>query len=302
MVLLSGTMGIANQNIFVPEIWASLALGLFHEGAVMARLVNRNFEPMVQRMGDTLNIPERGVLVATAKVENSAVTLQNPQGSQHQLLLNKHYEVSFLVEDILEAQSAVKNMLGYMIDSIKVLSKEVDSSLTALYTLAGNSVTETGAITEGGILEARRYLEVGEVQDNDRSLVIHPVQDEDMLAIERFTSAERIGRSGVISEGAIGRIAGADVFTDPRIVSTTPSETAYHAMFFQRNGLILATRPLALPPAGLGARGTYKEQDGVAMRMLYAYNASYLGVQCTCDILWGCNVLRPVALVSIQSK
>ena len=296
------TMGRSNQNIFVPTIWAAMALGLFHANAVMARLVNRDFEDEIKQKGNTINVGERGVLTANDKVEGTGVTLQNPQGSQHTLTLNKHKEVSFIVEDVLEAVSAVKNQIGYMVDAIKVLSKTVDGDLTGLYTLAGNTVTKEGAITETEVGAAWTYLEDNEIPENDRFFVISPNQYADMLAINRFSDASVIARSGVIAEGALGRIYGFDVFSDSRIKRTGSSAEYYEAMAFQRNGICLATRPLALPPPGLGARGVYQAQDGIVLRLLYAYNPDHLGVQCTCDILYVFMAMRNACIVEVKTK
>ena len=45
-------------------------------------------------------------LTATSKAANVQVTLQSPTESNTQLLINSHYESSFLVEDLLKVQSS----------------------------------------------------------------------------------------------------------------------------------------------------------------------------------------------------
>jgi len=285
-------MTSSNQSAFIPEMWAAFALGIFHENAVMARLVNRDFEETIARKGDTVNVGERGILTAKDKEAGSPIELQAPAGSKHSLVLNKHKDVSFLVEDVTEAQSAVKNMIGYMDDGVKVISAAVDTDLCALYASLSQSVTKDGSIDEATVLAARRKLNHNQIPYKNRYLVLDDSQDQAMLQIDRFTSAEKIGIAGIIVEGAIGRIHGFDVLTDPRIVIAGTSPQQAHGLAFHRNAFCLATRPLELPPAGMGATGIYMEQDGVVIRLLYGYNMTYKGVQCSIDILYGCIVLR----------
>ena len=88
---------------FIPEIWAATALGALKANTVMARLVNRNFENSIQQAGDTIHIPQRGALTVHDKAANTGVTLQTPSADVVNLTLNKHKEVSFIVEDIAAA-------------------------------------------------------------------------------------------------------------------------------------------------------------------------------------------------------
>lgn len=290
-----------NHSIFIPEIWVSMALGMLFDRCVMPKLVSTDFKDEISKQGNTVNIPERGVLTANDKTQGSPVTLQAPAGSLHSLVLNEHKEVSFLVEDVAEAQSSVKNMMGYLSDAMNVISGALDTSLLELYSSCSQVQENEGDITEPEILAARKMLNREQVPFEDRYLVLGDSADEQMLQIERYTDASKVGRAGMITEGAIGRIHGFDVFTDPRVIVTLASPAKEHGLAFQRIAFTLATRPLPLPPQGTGAQGVYAEQNGVAMRLIYAYNASYLGVQCTTDILYGCIVLRDKAAVVVES-
>ena len=296
-----GYMTAANQSQFIPELWAAVALGIFHDKAVMARLVHRDFEEVVSKMGNTVNVGERGTLVAQDKVAGSPVTLQSPTGSLHSIVLNKHKEVSFTVEDVAGAQGNPKNMFGYMFDGMKAISKAVDIDLLSLYASLSTTIANAGDITEATVRSAKRLLDDREVDDDGRFLVVDTSQAEALSLISRFTDADKIGVAGYIEKGAVGRIHGFDVMSDPRVRTSGTSPVYAYGLAFNRNAFALVTRPLELPASDLGVRALYAEQDGIVLRILYGYNLSYLGTQCTIDILYGCGVLRDTCGIVVRT-
>ena len=67
--------------------------------------------PLVTKMsfkgkkGDTLHIPKPSRGSANAKTTETQVTLQQATESEVQVLINKHFEYSRLIEDITEVQA-----------------------------------------------------------------------------------------------------------------------------------------------------------------------------------------------------
>lgn len=286
------------DSTFIPAMWANIALGLLHQNAVMPKLVTRDYEPIVARQGRWVEIPKRGTLTAQAKAANTAVTLQNPTPSRIQITLDKHYDVSFLVEDVTEAQSSVKNMLGYMEDGMAAIAKQVDTDLLSLYTgcPAAQIITRsTGVMVEADVLTARQLLNANEIPMENRYFVVY--DQGDLLAISRFTEAHIVADPKRIKEGAIGRIHGFDVFEDPRVVVDATSASIHNQLFFWRDALALVTRPLPLPPKGSGVQAFMAHKDGLGIRLLYGYNISHKGMQCSVDILYGVGVVRNEGIV-----
>lgn len=289
----TGTGGHAD---FIPTIWARTALGVLHRNAVMARLVDRNWENTLSTMGNTVQIPKRGTLTVRDKTVDVAIIPDQPSGDKVTLTLNKHKYVSFLVEDVLDAQSSVKNMLGYVEDAMLKISKQVDTDILTLYaTLAyevgtggGGLATTTDSDT---ILAAKLQLDNSEAGDT-RFLVMGPSGENSLLKCDKFTTAEKIGNPDAIRSGSIGRIYGFDTYVDPRVVSTGVSPVSYHGMAFTPGAMALATRPLATPPDGVGVKAAYQEVDGIGIRVTYGYNMSYMAMQVTLDILYGVGILR----------
>ena len=65
------------------------------------------------KKGDTLHIPSPTRGAAFAKAANTAVTIQANVESEVQVSINKHYEYSRLIEDIVEVQAYEAYHLSY---------------------------------------------------------------------------------------------------------------------------------------------------------------------------------------------
>src|SRR3712207_6587489 len=106
------------------------------------------------KVGDTLHLPKRGSLTVNEKAANTDYTAQTPSGSTVDLTLNKHKEVTFIVES--RAISTVNQDIigGYVNDAVLALAEQIDTDLFALYAsiAGGNTITGGAAITEANIL------------------------------------------------------------------------------------------------------------------------------------------------------
>ena len=94
------TIGVAQLNDSTPAIVAAQALGYLKANAVFAQLVARDWDNEVVQYGGSVVIPFLGALTANDKAANTAVTLQSPADTGVTVTLNKHKEVSFIIEDI----------------------------------------------------------------------------------------------------------------------------------------------------------------------------------------------------------
>lgn len=288
---------------FIPEIWAASALGALKANTVMARLVNRNYEDAVARFGDIVHVPKRGALSVNNKTANTAVTLQTPSASVVDVTLNKHKEISFLVEDIAAAQANQNVIEGYVMDGVLKMAEQVDSDLLALYsgfsTTPVDGRTGSGGIVAATITEARRLLNSAKVPLEGRNIVWHEDAEKELLALGQFTNAQYDpANASALSEATLGRKYGFMHYMDQQVV-TASSECKNIA--FHRDAMTLVMRPLPPVPGGLGANSITMQEDGFSIRVTYSYNPSYLGVQVTLDILYGVAELRDEFAVVIRS-
>ena len=295
-----GTNHVTNTTAatFIPELWSDEIIAAYKQNLVMATLVSKmSFKG---KKGDTLHIPKPTRGSASAKAASTQVTLQAATESEVQVLVNKHYEYSRLIEDITEAQALASLRQFYTSDAGYALAKQVDTDLIRLGrnsqggdgTIAYNKAviasdgstlytgTNEAAITDAGIRRIIQTLDDADVPMDGRVLVLPPVARNVMMGLARFTEQAFVGETGggnTIRNGEIGNVYGVKVYV------TTNCETATGdariGLMFHKDAFVLA------------------EQMGV--RSQTQYKQEYLGTLFTSDMLYGVAELRDEAAVAI---
>jgi len=292
-------------SAFIPEIWAQRALEVLRANIVLARLVTKDTDVATFQFGDVLHIPYPGTFTANDKAANTAVTLQTPSGGADiSVTLNKHKEVSFLLEDVVRAQANQDLMDRYISAAVPPIAQAIETDLFALYaglsTTVGTSGTNISAAT---VLAARKALNDNRVPLAPRHLVVSPKDEIALLSDSNLATYFANARSEAIEQGAIGPLYGFTVWMSQLVpvVSGTPNSTKNLA--FAPDFAILAMRALPEPPAGSGARSAaVRDPDsGLVIRVTSAYNPTFLGVQVTIDVLYGVAELRDEAGVVVLS-
>lgn len=280
-------------NDSIPTIIAARALGYMKANTVLARLVARDWDDEIATAGQTIQIPFTGALSANNKAEGSAVTLQQPADSAVSVTLNKHKEVSFLMEDFAKALARPDVLDRYVADAMGVITEAVDADLAALYSGLSQTIaalTANGGLKESDFREARRLLNSAKAPLAERFAVLHEDAEKEFWGIEKFVNADyRASVGGALAGAYGGRAYGFDVFLDQKI-ATAASQCKN--LFFQRDALVLATRHLPPAPAGAGVIQKTLAEDGIGLRVTVSYNPDYLGVQVTIDVLYGVAELR----------
>lgn len=286
-------------SAFIPQIWAASALGYLKANTVMMNLVNREFSNVFARGGDTLNIPVRGSLVVNTKTANTAVSLQTPSATSVQVTM-VHKEVSMLVEDIVTAQANQDVMAGYIQDAMAKIGEQVDSDLLGLY--SGFTITPIDATTSfdvTAITAARKALNVVKAPLQDRQIVWGPDAEARILNLQQFTNSQWDPNNQTALERAtLGPRYGFMHYMSQLVPSVTGESKN---LAFHKNAMVLITANLPDIPAGRGVESTTMVEDGIAIRVQYGYNMTYLGTQVTLDILYGVAKLRNNHAVVIRT-
>ena len=294
---------VTSAQYFIPEIWAQRALQVLRANIVLAKLVTKDTDVAAFQVGDVLHIPAVGSMSANPKTANSTVTLQVPTDTEATVTLNKHYEASFLVEDPVRAQANQSVMDRYITSAVTALAEQIESHLFALYSGFSEDVGTSGSDIDASVIRsARKVLNDNKVPQADRHLVISPKDEVALLAdtdLANYFAYNRVG----IPDGAIGRLYGFTIWMSQLVpvVSGTPDSTKNLA--FHPEAMILAMRGLPEPPEGSGVRAaTVRDpESGLVLRVLQAYNPSYLGVQVTIDVLYGVAEMRDACGVVVLS-
>jgi N4-gp56 family major capsid protein len=294
----TGSVSNATGATFIPEIWSDEVVAAYKSNLVMAPLVTKmSFRG---KKGDTLHIPKPTRGAASAKASESQVVLQAATESEVQVLVNKHYEYSRLIEDITEVQALASLRKFYTADAGYALAKQVDSHLlqlgrfvqggagTIAYDKAvigsDGSTLYTGAneaaLTDAAIRKVIQTLDDADVPMDGRVLVIPPVARNTLMGLSRFTEQSftgEVGSSNTIRNGMIGDIYGVKVFVSTNCETATGD--ARIALLFHKDAFVLA------------------EQMGV--RSQTQYMQQYLATLYTADMLYGTAELRDNAAVAI---
>jgi N4-gp56 family major capsid protein len=292
---MGGAVGVSDVGTFIPSIWSDQIVAAYKKSLVLANLVRKM--PMKGKKGDTIYVPKPTRGVASLKVENTAVTLQNATESEVAILIDKHYEYSRLIEDIVEKQALSSLVRFYTEDAGYALAKQVDTDLFALGKSLGNGTgsswvhsrayqfnTSTGALetydadgtadigafNDDGLRDAIQVLDDDDVPMEDRVLVIPPSARNSIMGITRYSSSDFIdGRP--VQNGKIGNLYGVDVYVS---TNCPVIETGVKAgLLMNRDAFVLA------------------EQMGV--RTQTQYKQEYLGDLFTADTIYGVKTLRP---------
>lgn len=274
----------------IPTIVAAQALGYLRANTVLARLVNRDYENEVATYGQTVKIPYGGALSVNDKSANTAVTRQVPDDSAYTLTLNKHKEVTFLLEDIAKAFARPDWFATYAADAMSVMAEQIDSDIAALYSGFSQSIDATSGLGEDDFRNARRLLNSAKAPATQRYGVLHEDADYEALGIEKIVNRDYTETLGsMAADSMVGRFMGFDLFMDQKI-ATASSEAKN--LFFHRNAIVMASRPLPPAPANAGVQQSVMSEDGVGIRVTVGYDKDLLGVQFTIDCLYGVAELR----------
>lgn len=283
----------------IPTIIAAQALGYLKANTVLARLVNRDYENEVAQFGNVVKIPYGGSLSVNDKAADTVITLQTPNDSVYTLTLNKHKEVSFVIEDLAKAFARPDWFSVYAADAMAVMAEQIDSDIAALYSGFSQTIDATAGLSETTFREARRVLNSAKAPLEQRFAVLHEDAEYEMLGLEKATNRDYAESLGSKAAGAFtGRFMGFDVFLDQKIAT---SGGQCKNLFFHRNAIVMANRPLPVAPAGMGAIQRVMNEDGIALRVTMSYDHDYLGAKFTLDTLYGVAEMRDSHGVAVST-
>lgn len=275
----TGAYGSGNVNIgatagsvFRPNVWSKEVLMFVKSNLVLLPLI-KHYDADVKSSGQTLEIPNVSAITANLKAQNTVVTLNYNTETKITITLNKHYESSFIVEDLVKVQSAYDLRSDYTKAAAYAISEKIDSNIatemTSTFTKYGAYGT---ALNDNLILTVNRYLSENKAPRTDRSIVVHPKGEAELLAIDKFVRYDALGTGEAIKNGKLGTIYGAEVFMSQNLVYLDTATDEYNHLFFHKEAWAIA---LQMEP-----------------RTQAQYKQEYLGWLVTVDVLYGTAQLR----------
>ena len=288
---------------FIPEIWSDEIVAAYKKNLVLANLVKRmNFKG---KKGDTVHIPAPTRGSANAKTATNAVTLIVATETEVSVSIDKHYEYSRLIEDIVEVQALTSLRSFYTEDAGYALAKQIDTDLVQLGrafngatvgtndyatsntstkayigsdgTTAYNSTSSNAAaLTDAAIRRTIQRLDDNDTPMDGRFFIIPPSSRNTLMGLARYTEQAFVGDGNAIRNGEIGNLYGIPVFvTSNADFGAGNSGADRICLMGHRDSMVLV------------------EQMGV--RSQTQYKQEYLANLLTADTLYGVKAMRTAA-------
>ena len=314
MALGTDHVTVTTAATFIPEIWSDEIAAAYKKNLVAANLIKKmNFRG---KKGDTVHIPVPTRGSASAKSASTQVTLIAATESEKTVSINKHYEYSRLIEDIVEAQAQSSLRQFYTDDAGYALAKQVDTDLIQLgrvvnggsagarydaayiggdgttafdYTANTNTGNAT-ALTDAGIRRTIQRLDDADVPMDGRFFIIPPSSRNTLMGIARYTEQAFVGDSGAsntIRNGEIGNVYGIPVFVSSNADHTSATSA------YPTSGTSIGRIAL------MGHRDAFVLVEQMAVRSQTQYKQEYLGTLFTADTLYGVAELRDYGAVAL---
>ena len=299
MALGSNQVTVTTAATFIPEVWSDEIVAAYKKNLVTANLFKKM--SFVGKKGDTVHIPSPTRGSASLKAANTQVSLIAATETDVSVTIDKHYEYSRLIEDIVEAQALSSLRRFYTDDAGYALAKQVDTSLVQLGRTfnGGTAATYTGAyigsdgttaytsgssnaaaLTDAAIRRTIQRLDDNDVPMDGRFFMIPPSARNTLMGLARYTEQAFVGEAGgnnTIRNGEIGNLYGIPVFVSSN--ADTATGGARICLLGHKDAAVLV------------------EQQGV--RSQTQYKQEYLGTLYTADTLYGVSELRDNACFAL---
>ena len=304
---------VTTAATFIPDIWSDEIVAAYKKNLVAANLVKKmNYKG---KKGDVVHVPSPTRGSATAKAASTAVTLIAATESEVQVLIDKHYEYSRLIEDIVEVQALSSLRSFYTEDAGYALARQVDTDLIRLgrafngatigtndyatsaastkayigsdgTTAYNSSTSNAAALTDAAIRRTIQRLDDNDTPMDGRFFIIPPSSRNTLMGLARYTEQAFVGEAGsnnTIRNGEIGNLYGMPVFvTSNADTGAGNSATDRICLMGHRDSMVLV------------------EQVGI--RSQTQYKQEYLATLYTADTLYGVKAMRTAATVGAATS
>lgn len=235
--------------VFLPTLWSVETLRAAESALVAAGLIKR-YDAMVKAKGQAIKIPNISNLSANVKSDNVDVTTQTVTETAVTLTVNKWYESSFEVEDLVAVQSNNDLRSEYSEKAGYAIAKQIDTDVLGLYT--GFTTTDVGTYgTDAGdatFVAAILALDTNDVPLENRAFIVSVPQKAAIMKIDKFVKADFLGnydqatpvKKGPNSRYLWGEIYGTPVYYTNNIPTTAATPTQYHNMLIHKEAIALA--------------------------------------------------------------
>lgn len=292
--------------VFIPTIIAQKCLQRFPSYLSVAKTIARDSDYTTAQVGKIISVPKTGAVQANDKVAGNVFTKQNPTGTNVNVTLDTHKEVTFTIDDVTKVLENQDTQMRYANDGAIALAEAVEAKIFALHPSIERTITwdRTSATTiDASLLKIRKYFTDQKVPKVEQKyMAVDSTVMNDLLGVQKYTDQSWRGGNNTVADGQMVRTYGFEI-TENQMVPTTGSPVAYHNLAYARDAFVMASRPLPKPAAGTGVLSSVINDptSSVALRTLFWYNADLGAHQLTLDLLFGVSILDQRRVVEVES-
>lgn len=273
-------MAITN---FIPEVWSAAILEALRAKLVFPSLCNRDYEGDIREAGDTVHITGYNDVTVHKYVRGQAITVDDVTDKEAAVLkIDQSDYFAFKVNDLDKTQ-AKADLTGKFTNSAAYnMMKNVETYISNLMDAAVSTPAKTVAVGTPAdaylaVVEAGRKLDVQNVPDEGRWLVVSPDFYALLLQDSRFIEGTEAGHNTLLN-GVVGQVRGFTVVKSNNVPRKSASPDTQSIL------------------AGTNAAVTFAQQVSKveAMRMQTDFADMVRGLD-----LYGAKVIRPECLTKI---
>jgi len=281
-------LGTAGQttttgNVFRPNVWSSDVQDILKSELVLLPRI-KHYDSESAGMGQSIEVPYVVNAAANDKAANTQVTLNGQTATKVSILINKHKESSYIIEDILGIQSNYNLRSEFTKAAAYAIAEAIDTDILTEMK-AGSTNTALGTfgtpLTYNLIVDAEVVLDTAKAPTRDRTLAIDPFQHGQLLKVDNFVRYDALGKEGTIENGRVGKVISFEVAMSQNFPFTAGSPDQHTGMAFQKEAVAIAHQ---LKP-----------------RTQAQYKQEYLGWLLTVDTVYGVKTMRPTFSVAVRS-
>ena len=296
---------------FIPEIWSDEVIAAYQKNLKMAPLVKKL--PMTGKKGDVIHIPKPIRGAASAKVADTAVNIQANVEGELQISVDRHFEYSRFIEDIVEVQALNSLRQFYTEDAGYQLALKVDTDLMNAATGFGDGTLDLAAPSGADWENSNSYFfDAAATGGTPLSLFDANGGAHDVAAGDNFTDAgfrqaiqllddadvPMDGRCIVVPPVVRNTIMGTERFSSSDFVSGQTVNTGLIGNLYGVDVYVSSNCPtLETNVRGciLMQKDAIVHAEQMSVRSQTQYKQEYLSTLYTADTLYGVQVYRPDA-------
>lgn len=178
--LSSGSFSFAaGEQHFIPEVFSKKLQAKFYAQTVLSEVTTNEYEGEISGLGNKVNI--RSVPAVTVADYTGSLSYADVTSSTIELNIDKAKSYAFKVDDILREQADIDFMNEASKDAAQNMKIEIEQDVFA-NVAASSSITDVNATPSnittsnvlGFILEAGENLDVNNIPEEDRFMIINP--------------------------------------------------------------------------------------------------------------------------------